>query len=409
MTLGQLGMKPPSLGGMVDAIESKISRESLHERFSVNAVEYLKSCANFILQKRVKLKSLHTKYLKKFNNVFIIDSSSWDIDPKLSNVLSGSGGSASKANCKIQAFYEYTRGIVSFFEITPGTNPDNKYTRKIPDKIIAKDLILTDLGYFCLLTFAKIIDKGAFFISRFNTQTTLWETQNTTTAIDLGKILANLKYNIHVMRVKMGADQSTRVEVRLVCFRVSEEIANRRRSKMIKEAKKKGRTPSFQSLELTSWSIMVTNVPEEWIPSQMLWNVYALRWQIELIFKQFKSVLMIHNSNTQNVHRLKCEIYGKLIMAILICQIHGGINAELWNVKKRELSFDKLYKRIQERAFHIFQLLLVSRSRTINYLSEGINRLIRNSMKCKQVSRKTTLEIIDQGLFLNIKDANVIA
>jgi hypothetical protein len=32
----------------------------------------------------------------------------------------GSGGSASSANCKLQAFYEYKRGELSFFEITAG-------------------------------------------------------------------------------------------------------------------------------------------------------------------------------------------------------------------------------------------------------------------------------------------------
>ena len=334
------------------------------------------------------------KFLKKFNQVFLIDSSSWDIDSKLANVLPGSGGSASIANCKLQAFYEYRRGIVSFFEIIPGINPDNKYTREIPDKIKANDLVLTDLGYFCLLTFAKIIQKGAFFVSRFNTKTTLWDIKTPAVSIDLGKILSNLKYNIHVMKVAMGSDESTRVEVRVVCFRVSDKIANRRRRKLKKEAKKKGRMPSAQSLEFAAWSIMITNVPKEWIPSEMLWKIYSLRWQIELIFKQFKSVLLIDQSNTQNEHRLKCEIYGKLIMAILICRIHGEINARLWNSKKRELSFDKFYKRIQERAFHVFELLLTSISLATTYLSTEIDRLIKNSMKGKQLSRKSTLQII---------------
>lgn len=154
---------------------------------------------------------------------------------------------------------------------------------------------------------------------------------------------------------------------------------------------------------------MITNVPEEWIPSAMLWYVYSLRWQIELIFKQFKSVLSIHRSNTKNVHRLKCEIYGKLIMALLICRIHGGINAKLWNSKKRELSFDKLYKRMQERAFHILELLLTSISCMITYLSKEINQLIGNSMKCKQPSRKSTLQLIHDGFLINVEDANVIS
>jgi len=154
---------------------------------------------------------------------------------------------------------------------------------------------------------------------------------------------------------------------------------------------------------------MITNVPEEWIPSEMLWNIYSLRWQIELIFKQFKTILLIHRSNTQNEYRLKCEIYGKLIMAILIFRIHGEINARMWNSKKRELSFEKLYKRIQERAFHIFELLKISISSAIIYLSNEINRLIKNCMKGKQLSRKSTLEKIDEDILPNINEVNVVS
>ncbi|MCP5007930.1 MAG: transposase, partial [Planctomycetes bacterium] len=159
------------------------------------------------------------------------------------------------------------------------------------------------------------------------------------------------------MEVKIGGDENTRVSCRLICLRVGEEVTNKRRMKLKKEATKKGRVPGAQSLELAGWTMMITNVPEKWIPSEMLWRIYSIRWQIELLFKQFKSILQVHHSNTGNVYRLKCEIYGKLIMATIISRIHGAINAKLWNADKRELSMDKFYKRMQERAFHLFELL----------------------------------------------------
>ena len=166
MTVGQLGMKHPSLAAMVDAIESKISRESLHERFTESAALFIEVCTQFVLRNKFQIPPLYTKLLKKFNHVFILDSSSWDIHSKLSNVLPGSGGNASDANCKVQTFYEYKQGELSFVEIMPGNTPDSKYTRQIPEKIKKNDLLLTDLGYFCLKTFQLISQKGAFYISR---------------------------------------------------------------------------------------------------------------------------------------------------------------------------------------------------------------------------------------------------
>jgi hypothetical protein len=38
-------------------------------------------------------------------------------------------------------------------------------------------------------------------------------------------------------------------------------------------------------------------------------------------------------------------------MAVLIHRIHADINIRLWDTRRRELSMEKLYKRIQERAF----------------------------------------------------------
>ncbi len=333
----------------------------------------------------------------------MVDSSSWDIDSRLSDILPGSGGSASSANCKTQTFYEYKSGEISLFELTPGTNPDNKYTKQIPAKINPNDLLLADLGYFCLNTFNEIIRKGAFFISRFKLGTCVWDAE-TQKPIELKRVLMGVKGNAYQMEVKIGADEETRVGCRLICLRVKEEVANKRRMRIKKEAKRKGRIPSAQSLALADWTIMITNVSEKWIPSEMLWRVYAIRWQIELLFKQLKSVLQVHHSNTGNEYRLKCETYGKLIMGTFISRIHGAINAELWNTNKRELSMDKFYKRIQERAFHLLELLLTSVSKAVAYLKKQVGCLIKNCMKCRQQSRNTTLQSIEENVFLIVED-----
>ena len=287
--------------------------------------------------------------------------------------------------------------------LMPENTPDSKYTRQIPEKIKKNDLLLTDLGYFCLKTFQLIIQKGAFFVSRYKTGTSLWDTE-TSEPVELAKILMRVKGNAYQMEVNMGTDKKTRICCRLICFRVKEEVANQRRMRLKREAKKKGRIPGAQSLLLADWTIIVTNVPEKWIPSEMLWRIYSIRWQIELLFKQMKSIVQIHRSNTENIQRLKCEIYGKLIMAILINRIHGAINSELWNTQKRELSMEKFYKRIQERAFQLLELLLTSFWKAVTYLSKEVDRLMKNCMKYQQPSRKSTLELLEEEIDLKVED-----
>ena len=158
MTIGQLGMKHPSLAGMVAAIEARITRVALHYRFTTEATAFMCKCLCFALQQKLSgLGQIDTELLRHFGRVLIVDSSSWDVNEKLAALLPGSGGGASAANCKLQTAYDYKHGELQFLEVTPGIHPDNRYTDKLPAMLDKGDLLLTDLGYFKLGTLSAIV------------------------------------------------------------------------------------------------------------------------------------------------------------------------------------------------------------------------------------------------------------
>ena len=64
--------------------------------------------------------------------------------------------------------------------------------------------------------------------------------------------------------------------------------------------------------------------------------LYNVRWQVELLFKQLKSILRIHQSDTSKENRLRCELYGKLIGAVIIHRIHAVEDNLLWNKEQQE-------------------------------------------------------------------------
>ena len=80
MSVGQLGMKHPSLAAMVTAMEAKISRVALHYQFSKEATAFLLKCLQFVLKQKVsRIGTLDTKILRPFRRVLLVDSSSWDV------------------------------------------------------------------------------------------------------------------------------------------------------------------------------------------------------------------------------------------------------------------------------------------------------------------------------------------
>jgi hypothetical protein len=253
-TAGLVGMKHPSLAAMVDAVKTKISREGLHLRFTTAAVAFMIKCVTFVLHQKVNaLCVIDANLLRHFKKVHIVDSSGWDIDPALKGIFPGSGGGASTANCKIQLCYEYLHGVISFFEIMAGTKSDNGYSSRLPDMVAENELLITDLGYFCLKTFHRICSRGAFFLSRLLVGTNLFDPR-TDVSIDLCAALKNVASNAYELPIIMGAKDKNQIACRLICLRVSEEVANQRRRRMIKKSKKnKHAATSIQNLFLADW------------------------------------------------------------------------------------------------------------------------------------------------------------
>jgi hypothetical protein len=90
--------------------------------------------------------------------------------------------------------------------------------------------------------------------------------------------------------------------------------------------------------------LFITNVPKEILPEEIIGTVYRLRWEIELIFKQWKHLLKIDVIKGIYQERIDCLIWGRLCMVILL----AGVIANSMNLAKKwtegELSPSKLIK-----------------------------------------------------------------
>ncbi len=372
---------------MVAALSSRISREALHQRFTASATAFLRHCLHTVLRHKLQTVPIRTKLLQPFARVLLVDSSSWDVSEKLGAVLPGSGGNASTANCKLQTAYDYKQGELTFLADTAGTVPDNRYTDHLPALVNTTDLLLFDQGYFKLATLNALTAKGACFLTRLFLDTTVHDGQ-TSERLDLGQVLRTASGPTFERQMRLGQGPNHTHACRLVGLRVPAQVA---------QARRQGRTGSPRHVAMCDWTLLITNEPESWLPLDMVRALYTLRWQIELLFKQFKSILRVHQSMTGNIHRLRCELYGKLITAVWVQRLHAVANTALWNTSRYEISLAKLYKRLQERAFLLAQLMMGSGAQTMSYLSQELETLLRHCRKYRQRSRMSTLEMLEAG------------
>src|SRR5262245_40124433 len=86
---------------------------------------------------------------------------------------------------------------------------------------------------------------------------------------------------------------SERVPARLIAIRIPEAIVNARRRQAYVVAKKRGYTPSQAYLTLMGWNLFITNVPATVWAAKTVGIAYSLRWQVELVFRGWKSGLHV--------------------------------------------------------------------------------------------------------------------
>lgn len=159
---------------------------------------------------------------------------------------------------------------------------------------------------------------------------------------------------------------------------MQQEEYEKRLRKINAAAKKKGRTPTKDTLELAKWSIFITNVPECILNDKEIHLVYSLRWQIELFFKVCKGQAGIDKISGKKANRVLCEIYAKMICVITLLYLCFPVR---WQ-SNQEISFYKAYKILCLRASD-FHVALKSSYRLIVFIKAFLNDLVDFGLKDK--------------------------
>ncbi|XKK36763.1 transposase [Bacillus sp. A17A.1] len=121
--------------------------------------------------------------------------------------------------------------------------------------------------------------------------------------------------------------------------------------------KKKGMKYSSRSKRLSGINVYMTNTPTDIVPMGQVHDWYSLRWQIEILFKTWKSFFQIHHCKKIKPERLECHLYGQLIAILLCSSIMFQMRQLLLMKKKRELSEYKAIYMIKDYFLLLFQTI----------------------------------------------------
>ncbi len=348
----------------------KISEQGFDNRLSPQSVAFMKEMFSQAMEQFRNKLPLPLPILHQFSHIYILDSSIIALPESLVDEYPGSGGNASSASLKIQLLFEFLYGNLEQVVFQPGREPDQVYADYLP-LIKPGALTMMDLGYFKLDRFKEMASEG-YFLSRYLPGTRLLTPEGT--PIDLLPLLrANPNQSLDVS-VLLGKQDKHQLPVRLIAIPLSKEAADRRRYKTKQAAKRRGQPISKQRLALLGWLIFVTNVPESMLSVEQVALLYRVRWQIELVFKLWKSFCGLRHVADLRRDRLLTELYARLIGVVLTHFLIGPLRMPYGGQANREISPVQVRK-IFKRFARFLNKTLLNLDQLVHRLAEMLNHI----------------------------------
>jgi hypothetical protein len=367
----------------------EISKQSLQERFNEQASNFMKKMIEYALSKKLGLTG--KKIESKFGRIIINDSTVFQLPEGYSDRYKGNGGGASKAGIKNQYCYDLLSQEIIDITVQGGTVADCKY--ELHD-LRKNDLRIEDLGYFKVEKFRIIQKAEAFYLSRLKFGVSIYTLEKEKyKQLDLLKVIGKMKAGeIKNMQIYLG--EKEKYPTRLVLEKVPEQLANEKRRKLKTDKQNKRKVISQQRLIFCDVNAFITNCSEEQLPDHLLRQCYSLRWQIEIMFKAWKSFFKIDKVKQMKIERFECFHYGCLILIITSTHLLGYYKQ--WYLKKHneEISELKFFKLIASMRQEIKEMVKKRKSEILDFLDQMAALIERTCVKEQKKNKLKPLTIL---------------
>ena len=325
------GAAPHEFVATAAQVGVRVTPEAVQKRFTEKLILFLREGLRPVLQQVVRADPVAIPLLRRFTAVEIGDSTTVTLPDDYADLFPGCGGAAGvgKAAVKIQARWELISGQLTKLVVEPGRRSDGQ-SQEAEDAVRPGSLLIRDLGYFSLDWFARLSQAGASWISRWQLGTSVADRDGR--PLDLLEFVQGCRGGGPIdLPILLGA--TARLACRLIVLRVPQEVAARRRQQAYEKARKHGRQPSRECLAWCDWTLLVTDVPAGKLSWKEVVVLYRARWQIELMFKLWKSrsQLGVSRPTWSAVERM-AAFWAKLIGVILQ---HWLLLSSTWSNPRR--------------------------------------------------------------------------
>jgi hypothetical protein len=292
-----------------------VTPQAIEQRHAPALVRFLESVFRESVKLVIRSDRVLAPILKRFSSVVLLDSSTFTLPDEMQKQFRGCGGSygSGAAAMKLQTEFDLRSGALSHMQIEAGRSPDGATNRQQARRGEGS-LRISDLGYFNVAVFAEMAVAKEYFLSRLQFGTAVLTPDGQSVA--LLSWLAKQPGQFVDQPILLGKEQ--RLPCRLIAWRLPAPQVNERRRKLrLETLRRRGQEPSAERLAWCDWTILVTNVPQDMLTPPEATVFYRARWQIELLFKRWKSQDLAAVLSGSTPVRQMVRIWSRLIGAVI--------------------------------------------------------------------------------------------
>lgn len=299
-------------------IGKEVSKQALFKRMNSRTEALASKIFSHVLKDRL-ISVKDSRLFDLFKRVLLQDSTTLSLPQNLVEFFPGNvAGGEQKAVARLQCIINVKSMQWLHLALKSFTNNDQSASGEALPLLMKGDLLIRDLGYFVLYALSEIIKKKAFFISRLQYRVTIYE--------ETGKEISwkELCKKKGIVDKKILIGKKEKIPVRIIMIPLpTDQVAERTRKARTDRDKRVNHSADFY--EWIKYNVFICNVSEDTLSSKEIGEVYKVRWQVEILFKSWKSgghLQAILHERCTNIYRVRITIY---LLLMLFCMIMRSV------------------------------------------------------------------------------------
>jgi putative transposase len=311
-----------------------ITSSAFQKRFTSQAAEFFRDVLGSVMSaSRAGPSSKMGRKLERFKAVLALDTTVLKLHRRLAKHFRGFKSQGTEAMAKVHVVHNLGRHDLERMALTSGRVGDRR--RVVTGPQLRGTLSLFDLGYFSYDLLRRIKRSGGSFLCR---------------------LLPGI--NPLVLKVRRGHGARIPAEgVRLEGLRMEDGVLDVDALFGVGRNARVYRLVGIWDVERERWSLYVTNLPPgEYAPEELL-QLYRLRWEVELLFKELRSAYRLDEIPTRKPATARCLIYAALL-SLLLGRVLTRITAARHDIHTRSLSPRRMAAMLGHHALDLGRALL---------------------------------------------------